>query len=304
MSNNNKDNKSYKLTSQLPIKQQLYEGLSKIIIHNFDKINEKEIEPTIQNIHENIFEEDFSIVINDLVNFYFKEVNEGKDKNERKQHILDCINNFKINLLEICNWLLNNQNDPNSIYLLGYFNCHGIGMDVNKQNAFELYQKAVELENNAAQFDLAILYMDRNDVDNNLDKTFELSKTLAKKEYPGGINLLGYCYDIGIGTDVNTQKAFELYQMAAKLGNSHGINNLGCCYDNGIGTNVNKQKAIELYQKAANLGNDIAQYNLALMYECGDGIKKDVNQAIYWYKKSADQGYEYAQNKLKVLLKE
>ncbi|RGB36180.1 hypothetical protein C1646_814177 [Rhizophagus diaphanus] len=266
--------------------------LSQIFIQNFDKINKREIGPTIQNIHENIFEEDLSIVVDDLVNFYFKEVNEGKDKNERKQHILDCINNLNINLQEICNWLLNNQNNSNSIYLLGYLNCHGIGMSVNKQYAFELYLKSAELENNSAQFDLSILYMDRNDIDNNLGKTFELSKMLAKKEYPGGINLLGYCYNIGIGTDINTQKAFELYYIVAEFGNSHGINNLGCCYDNRIGTDVNKQKAIELYQKAANLGNDIVQYNLALMYECGNGIKKDVDQAIFWYKKSAEQGYE------------
>ncbi|GBB84239.1 hypothetical protein RclHR1_10860009 [Rhizophagus clarus] len=297
MSNIKKTNRHYKLLAK---EQQICEGFSHLIIQNFDKINEKEIEPTIQNIHENIFEEVLSIVIDSLVNLYFKEVNEGKDKKDRKQHILDCINNHhKINLQEICNWLLNNQNDSNSIYLLGYFNYHRIGMVTNEQNALELYQKAAGLGNNAAQFDLTILYTDRSDIDNNLDKTFKLSKMLAEKKYPGGINLLGYCYDIGIGTDINAQKAFELYQFAAKLGNSHGMNNLGCCYDNGIGTDINKQKAIELYQIAANFGHDIAQYNLALMYEHGDGIEKDVSQAIYWYKKSAEQGYDYAQNKLK-----
>jgi hypothetical protein len=297
-------NKYYKLQSQFSNKQQINEGLSLNTIRNFDKINEKEIGPTIQNIHENIFEEDLSIVINELVDFYFKEINEGKDYDLRQQHILDYLNNHKINLQEINNWLLNNQNDSNSIYLLGYFNYNGIGIDINKQKAFELYEKAVELENNVAQFDLAIMHMKGKVVDKNHDKTFELSKKLAEKEYPGGITLLGYCHDMGIGTDSNIQKAFELYQKAANLGNICGINNLGCYYNHGIGINVNKQKAVELYQKAADSGYNIAQYNLALMYENGNGIKKDIAQAIYWYKKSAKQNYKNAQNKLKELLSE
>ncbi|CAB4404743.1 unnamed protein product [Rhizophagus irregularis] len=94
-------------------------------------------------------------------------------------------------------WLLNNQTCSNTVYLLGYFNYHGIGIDIDEQNAFELYQKAAELGNVVVQYDLA--------------------------------NMLGYCYEYGIGTNVNGQKAFELYQKAAELGNVVGIYNLGRC---------------------------------------------------------------------------
>ena len=50
------------------------------IIQNFDKLNIKEIEPTTKNINKYIFEGDLSIVIDELVNLIFKELNEGKDK--------------------------------------------------------------------------------------------------------------------------------------------------------------------------------------------------------------------------------
>ena len=80
-------------------------------IQKFDKMGMKEIEPTTQNINESIYEEDLSIVVDELNNLYFKMVNEGKYV--RKQHILDNINNHKINLKEIYNWLLNNQNNSN-----------------------------------------------------------------------------------------------------------------------------------------------------------------------------------------------
>ena len=55
---------------------------------------------------------------------------------------LNYINNHvKISQEIIYNWLLNNQNNSNYIYLLGYFNYHGIGTDLNKQKAIQLYQK-------------------------------------------------------------------------------------------------------------------------------------------------------------------
>ncbi|GBB88834.1 hypothetical protein RclHR1_15440005 [Rhizophagus clarus] len=236
------------------------------IIQNFNKMDIKEIEPTTQNIVENIYEEDLSIVINELVNLYFSMANEGKEEDVRKQHILNYIDDHKINLREIYYWLLNHQDDSNSIYLLGYFNYYGIETEISKDKALSFYKKAVELENDVARYNLAKMYLDGDGVEINHVMVFELSKKLADKEYLAGINRLGYCYDCGIGTDVDVQKAFELYQ------------------------------------KGANLGNSIAQYNVALMYEYGKGIKNDMDLAIFWYKKSAEQGDTYSKKRLLFLV--
>ncbi|GBC20352.2 kinase-like domain-containing protein [Rhizophagus irregularis DAOM 181602=DAOM 197198] len=287
------------------------------IIKTFDRINVKEIEPTTKNIHKNIFEEDLVFVIDEVVNLIFKELNEGKEQNVIKQHVIDYIN--KISPQEVYNWLMNNQINSNSIYLFGYFNYHGIGTDINKQKAFELIQKAAELENNLAQLDLSSMYIHGKDVDKDYNIAFELSKKLAERENPNAMNRLGYCFEIGIGTDVNLQMAFEMYQKAANLGNiiaqcnlglfykngkavaqnndkafelfkksseggfSGGISMLGRCYYMGVGTSIDKQKAFELYQKAANMGNYISQYNLANMYVRGDYVEKDFNRAIYCF---------------------
>ncbi|EXX72087.1 uncharacterized protein OCT59_023608 [Rhizophagus irregularis] len=271
------------------------------IIQNFDKININEIEPITQNIHENIFEEDLSIIIDEMINLIFKGLNEGKDEEILKNNIINYINNHKILTPEIYNWLLNNQYNSNSICLLGYFNYYGIGTIINKQKVIELYHEATILENSVAQLNLAEMYIHGEGVDINNDLAFELYEELADKEIPNAIDKLGYCYEMGIGTVTNWQRAFELFQKAADLGNANGMNNLGNCYYNGIGIDINDYKAFELYQKAANLDNYLAQCNLALMYEYGNGIGKNINQAIYWYNKSAKQGYQYAQNKLKEL---
>ncbi|GES91031.1 kinase-like domain-containing protein [Rhizophagus clarus] len=245
----------------------LYKELSQII-QNFDKMDIREIEPTTQYIHDNIFEKDLNSVINEMVMNYFRKVNEGKTEIFIKKHALEYINNLEINLQEMINWLLDNQNDSNSIYLLGYFYYHGVGVSSNMQNALELYQKAANLENNAAQFDLANMYIDGEGGDKDYEKAFELSEKLTEKEYLCGINLLGFCYDNGIGTDINPENAFSLYK------------------------------------KAAELGNYFAQYNIALMYEKGSGTEKSIEQAIYWFKKSAEQGDLDDQDKLEELLNE
>jgi TPR repeat protein len=335
MSNNIDSNNKYiqNITYNLT-----YKGINQIISKNFIKMDTKEIGPTVQNINQNVYEGDLRNVVDELIKLTFEDLNKGNEENVRKQHILDYFNNHKIFLKEIYNWLLNNQNNSNSIYLLGYFNYSGIEININIQKAFELYQKASELKNIVAQLDFANMCIHEKGNEKNHIEAFKLSKRLADRDVPNAVNKLGYCYDYGIGTEINKVKAFELYQKAADLGNlrginnlgrcyengtgtdinvykafelykksadsgnSYGLNNLGCCYDSGIGIDINKQKAFELFHMAANLGNDIAQYNIAIMFEKGEGTEIDVNKAIYWYGKSAAQGDTDAQNKLCKLL--
>src|SRR5204863_1831014 len=130
------------------------------MMENIDKIN-------IKNI-------DISIIINELIDFHFKKLNEGKEVEMLNQDIFDYFDNQNITLHETYNWLLDNQNGSNSIYLLGYFNYHGIGTSVDKQKAFEFYQKAADLGNSIAQYNLANMYRKGEVVDKDDNKAFEL----------------------------------------------------------------------------------------------------------------------------------
>ncbi|RIA98189.1 hypothetical protein C1645_813042 [Glomus cerebriforme] len=82
---------------------------------------------------------------------------------------------------------------------------NGIGTSVDKQKAFELYQKAADLGD------------------------------------ASGVNYLGVCYKNGIGTSIDIQKAFELYQKAADLGDSAAQYNLAMI-GNQDNLNENKKK--------------------------------------------------------------
>src|SRR5205085_2070585 len=104
-------------------------------------------------------EQQFSILFDELINIHYKDLNEGKEVNIRNQHIFDYFNNQNITSHKAYNWLSKNQYDSNSIYLLGYFNSQGIGTSIDKQKAFELYQKAANLGNHRiAQYNLSRMY--------------------------------------------------------------------------------------------------------------------------------------------------
>src|SRR5436305_8862756 len=115
-------------------------------------------ESTMSSSNENP-ENNFSVIVHKLVHL------DGRN-----------IPNFNVTSQEIYNWLLNHQDDLDSVVLLGKFNQLG---NVNNKKAFELYQQAANLG------------------------------------HAVGTNNLGYCYQKGIGTDIDEQKAFELYHKAA-----------------------------------------------------------------------------------------
>ena len=150
----------------------VYSKLFSMSDNNKPKTTENPNE-TNQDISGNVL--GVNIMIDELSHFILKKINEGKEEKLIKQHVLNYIDSHKIILQEIYNWLLNNQNHLNSIYLLGYFNYHGIETNINKQNAYNLYQKAAELGNDVAQFNLANMFIDGKGVDQNYDKAFELS---------------------------------------------------------------------------------------------------------------------------------
>src|ERR1044072_6084763 len=125
---------------------------------------------TDQVINENVL--DLNIVIDELFNLVSKETNEGKEERVIKKHVLNYIHNHKIIPQVIYNWLLNNQNNLNSIYLLGYFNYNGIGTNVDNKMAFELCQKAADLGNGVAQSNVALMYQDGVGVDKDDIKAF------------------------------------------------------------------------------------------------------------------------------------
>ncbi|GET03236.1 kinase-like domain-containing protein [Rhizophagus clarus] len=327
-----------------PYKKILPKDLRENLIRHFiNQPNNPEITKEIDSmaiscIQKNLsIEKDFYIMADKINDFICKSSNNGIEFLLVKQQVIEYFDDHNINSQETYNWLLNNQVDANSIFLLGYLNLYGIMTRKNDKKAFNLFINASEKNHALAQYFVGKCYDYGYGTIKNEKLAFEYYEKAANKNYAlaqleigynynNGIGIkedfekalywygkaanggniiakhdLGVLYRDGIGIEKNYNKAFELFKQSAEGGYSSGIMKLGYCYSKGIGTKVDKKKAFELYQNAANLGDEEAQYNLALMYEKGYGIIKDIGKAIYWYEKCARQGDEDAQNKLKIL---
>ncbi|CAG8539964.1 5860_t:CDS:2 [Scutellospora calospora] len=145
---------------------------------------------------------------------------------------------------------------------------NGIGTNIDRAKAFDLYSNAATSGNSEAQFELA------------------------------------NCYINGICTNVDNNRAFELYLKSAKNGNTNAMYELASCYSNGTGTIKNRTKAFEWYIKSAELNNPVAFYTVGFCYEYGLGTVVDKMKAYEWYFKSTKQGDDcIAQYKLGLLSK-
>ncbi|GBC07561.1 hypothetical protein RclHR1_07530010 [Rhizophagus clarus] len=260
--------------------------------------NEKELSRNVDTSNE----KDLSRNVDEIVKFYLKLLNKGKNSSIRKQHVLEYLENNKITKEEIYNWLLNNQNNSNDIFLLGYFNFIGIIKPKNFEFAFYLFMnaKASKQKHTLALYYIGACYLYGLGIIKDEKLAFKYYQIIADENHAIGQTKIGYFYENGIGVDKNDKMAVHWYRKGDSNGNYLATFDLAQCFRHGIGVDINYEKAFDLYQKAANF-IPMAQYGLGEMYENGDGIVKNIDQAINWYTKSFEQGYQKAQVRLKIL---
>jgi uncharacterized protein len=91
------------------------------------------------------------------------------------------------------------------------------------------------------------------------------------------------------------RKAFPYLLQAAELNDPHCQNLVGYCYDLGLGVEKNTQLALFWYRQAARNDDKEALGNLALHYERGEGVKASLRKAFLLYKRAAELGLLWAQ---------
>ena len=69
----------------------------------------------------------------------------------------------------------------------------------------------------------------------NYRRAFPLLLIAAKNGHPHAQNLVGYCYDLGLGPKGDAKVAVHWYKKAAQNDYSEAIYNLAVCYEKGIG---------------------------------------------------------------------
>ncbi|GBC26828.2 kinase-like domain-containing protein [Rhizophagus irregularis DAOM 181602=DAOM 197198] len=212
-------------------------------------------------------------------NFNGLEINLCKDELNNMEKYFDLLDKNSIerniNKKELDD--LAEQEYKDAQFQLG--NCYdqGIGTEVNKTKAFEMYKIAAEKEHDIAQNNLGSLFV------------------YGKGEY----------HELGKGICKNTMRAIEFYKKSADQGFADAYYKLGHLYsNNGIQFDISKEKVCELYKIAAEGGNVEAQKSLASLYGRGEGTEKNIELAIYWYNKAAENGCQESKDNLDILLEE
>jgi TPR repeat protein len=126
-----------------------------------------------------------------------------------------------------------------AFYLLALLTTHGFGVDASPAAGFRLQQRAVELGNVDAQFEIYVHYAN------------------------------------GLGVAVDEERAFAACQRAAEGGHPRAMYNLGAFNATGRGTPRNMTEAVKWYERAADVGNAAALAGLAMIYATGDGVELD-----------------------------
>ncbi|KAI9209520.1 uncharacterized protein BJ171DRAFT_484204 [Polychytrium aggregatum] len=166
--------------------------------------------------------------------------------------------------------------DLDSQNYVGFCYYKGIGVKADDELSIHWYQKAAQAGHTNAQSSLSLPMKCRGDL------FFHGSETIPKDVF----------------------EAVRWYRRSADLKNPMAQNMLGYCYEEGIGIEKDGRKAFELYERSAKEGGWApAQFNVGMCYEKGVGTERDLALAEIWYQKAAGQNHKQAQEALEALLK-
>lgn len=146
-----------------------------------------------------------------------------------------------------------------------------------------LYLKAANNGNASAQFNLGILYSEKNEY----KKAVEWFQKAAEQGVAQAWYSLGIIYNNGKGVAINKTEAEKCYTKAAEQGIVEAQYNLAVLYEERKRYDV----AIEWHKKAAEQSFGQSQYNLGVIYANLNNFK----EAVKWYKLAVEQSHSEAQ---------
>ncbi len=120
----------------------------------------------------------------------------------------------------------------------------------------------------------------------------------AVKGFPDAQVSWGQMLLDGYAGEYDPAAALRWFTIAANAGYLDGINMVGRCHELGLGTERNGALAVESFRKAADQGHAWAQFNLATLMLKGDGIAQDIWGAVALLVHSARQKNAKAMNML------
>lgn len=189
--------------------------------------------------------------------------------------------------------------------LLLYINCLGQTADeLNQESkkfiqaqefnkAVPLLQKAAELGNAEAQYNLGYCYQAGIGIEQDLSKSVEWYAKSSEQDWNDALYAMMMAYGTGQGVKQNSEKAFEYALRCAENDDATCMFNVISCYKDGNGTAQNIDKMLEWAIRLGKLENPqnlqlsgritSSRLNLAYLYRDGGLIEKDLYKSYLWF---------------------
>ncbi|MFA7500814.1 MAG: tetratricopeptide repeat protein [Sulfurimonas sp.] len=200
---------------------------------------------------------------------------------------------------------LADKGNADAMTSLGFMYQNAEGCQKDDEKAVMLYERAAELKQPYAFFNLAILYMNGlGGVEYDQFKAHELYMQAAVKEIPQAMYEVALMLERGLGCLQNYSEAAFWYEEGAKRGHLESFNNLGVLYKDGHGVEMNETRCFICFKKAADGGLAEGLYNLGILYDLGFGCEQNHDTALDYCRKAAYKGHEKAKEIIKDLQEE
>lgn len=155
------------------------------------------------------------------------------------------------------------RNNPNAMYVWAGLTALGLDFQLTSEQAFELLNRAANLNHSPSIIEIALCYINGTFVDKDSKKAKEYLKVgIDQNNKEAQVRLSVF----EILNEENVTKNIKLLKISAKEGSVLAQTFLGFCFENGIGVARSNSKAEKLYRKASNKGSETAYKSLQKMY--------------------------------------
>ena len=188
--------------------------------------------------------------------------------------------------------LADQRPDDRLQYRIGWMLLHGVGTERDESAALRWLEKAAELKNPHAEYQMAKhILADPSAAPDRINQAVVWLTHAAEAGLDYAQYALGKLYRDGGPVVQDTIQAVIWFSQAAEQGNEYAMYALGKLY-----LEIDHPSAaLCWFQQSAKLGNQFAQYRLGKLLLSGDGVAKDTVDAVRWLTESAEQGNQYAQ---------
>lgn len=149
------------------------------------------------------------------------------------------------------------KGNSETLYRIALCYLYGHGVEQDTQKSLEYLLEAVKANNDDACYQLALYYKGGND--KNFSESFKWYQKAADLGNVDALYDIGYCYESGTGVEKNLEKAFEYYMKGAQKKHAYSQYKVGMCFLHGIGTEKNTDNAFVFLTIAGKKGFEDAK---------------------------------------------